>query len=152
MKYLKNEKGFSLLEVMMAGAIFGILMMAILAAIDFLGTNQQRTRHLTAEDRTVSSLINNIRANLHLYQVVYDPYRPEGPNEKRDELLDELPLAFNANEIVPKDDCKACPGRLGVVIQPVRGVSGLNMVSIRIEHEILYPDGAKEFRFLASHK
>lgn len=152
---LRNREGMTLIELLMASAAFSILATAMLAGLSYIFRNQRRVREMTTEDRMVSSLIANIRANLSLYQTNFTPANSADANGKPyvDDILKDLPIAFSDDVFLPAKECASCPGRMGFVLQPYSNMPNLYKLTMRITHTELYGKGVvREYNFIASFK
>ena len=143
----------TLIELVVASGIFAIVSTGIIAGLSQLFKAQQRLQAKTTEDRIISALIENIRANVHLYQSSFLPADSKDANDRPivDVMLQTLPVAFSDSIMLPADECPECPGRLGFVLQPMPGMLSLYRVTLRVQHPLLFGRGnTREYRFIAS--
>lgn len=144
----KNDHGFTMIE-----ALFGVVM--VLASALLLAQIVQgnsiffgRTMDKKAEERMISNIINEAKADLSHFQIT--------------QLSDQDPTAVfpttstfplywdRRNEYMSEDDCKAknlidsegncrLPGRLAYLIQPVRNLPNLFHMTIISHHPNVHP-------------
>ncbi|HEY8279619.1 MAG TPA: type II secretion system protein [Bdellovibrionota bacterium] len=147
---MRNQRGFTLLEVMFA---LGILIVGTYLAAE--GVNQiedlsKDTRTLSATERQINLIVDNIRTGLGNYQISYDYSR-----EAKEELLDlkKLPMAWAAGVVEEVAKCepkKTCPqGRYGFVVQPVERFRGLYTVTLRMTHKD-WKEPYRDYEFLVT--
>src|SRR5690606_13649338 len=115
---LLSNRGFSLVETMLASAVMLIVFIALAAGLNHFFNAERRIRSLVREDQITASIIANVRANLDLYQQAFIPYDPAGsPGEaafpvEATALVEDLPVAFNNQVMTDPANCPGCAGRL----------------------------------------
>jgi len=150
---MNNQKGFTLLEVMVSMALIGALSYFLVGSSGKIMQDTQVIRHDLALDKVVQRISDNVRENIDLYQITYNQNEFLNKTTK-DELDAILPLAWDSNVYTTKEGCPSCPGRAGFIITPIDGYRGLYRVIIRITHTELITggDGYKDFVFLVKSK
>lgn len=148
-------KGFSLLEVIIALAIFSLGLMGMATATRFAASGVRHLTHVSVRDRMVAGLITSISSNPHLYQVTNIAVGTTDPIAKNiiEERFKELPIAWSKNFFGNVKDCPTCSGRLGYVIQPLLGVPGLFQISVRATSTEIFKGKSsheRNYRFLVS--
>ncbi|WP_413291383.1 type IV pilus modification PilV family protein [Bdellovibrio sp. HCB337] len=124
-----NQAGFTIIEVLVALAM--IVSVGSLFSLGLLGYKNLNLKSKTSSTvmKQIHNLVENIRPNLQLYQVNFDP------NMDRDVKLkvDSLPMAWNRDYVGKASDCPDCPGRFGYVVQPSTQ-TGLFILTVRVTH------------------
>lgn len=144
-----NQKGFTLVEVMVAGAVLGAIIYWFSGGTTFLSNKNKQLEELMIMERHVNALYENIQSNIDVYQITYDP---KGFNNNTDptNLNKYLPLAWDLKILTDVKNCELCPGRMGYVIVPLDGYRGLYKLTIRATHPkvLLF----KDYNFLINGK
>ena len=166
MKTFQNKRtqsstsGFSILEVVLATAIMALVFTAAIAGLQQLLNTERRVRIMVREDQLTASIIANVRANLHVYLQSSVPYLPDdtpGATAKpiENHIPNELPIAFSNQIFTTPELCPDCPGRIGIVIQPLNGMPSMYRVLMRVTHKEIYanaPDNTKDIDFIAAYR
>lgn len=145
-----NEKGFTLIEIMLA---LGILVLGVYLTVE--GVNQmdssaRSSRLLSSTERTINTIVDNIRTSLGSYQITFD-----SSTATKNRLLDvaSLPMAWGPGLITSVAACaptKTCPtGRYGFIITPMPNYRGLYNVTLRMTTPE-WKDAYREFNFVAT--
>lgn len=130
---MKNQKGFTLVEVLIAGGILAAVVYWFAGGTTFLSKRNKQLEELMIMERHVNALYENIQSNIDVYQVTYDP-REFNDNADPSKLKDYLPMAWDMKILTDVKNCKECPGRMGYVIVPLDGYRGLYKLTIRATH------------------
>lgn len=146
---MRNQKGFSLVEVMVALGVLGVVVYYFSSGTSFLSQRNKQLEELMIMDRHVNTLYENIQSNSDVYQITYDP-KEFNDNADPSKLKDYLPLAWDLKILTDKKNCEVCPGRMGYVIVPLDGYRGLYKLTIRATHPKV--QGYKEYNFLINGK
>ena len=130
---MKNEKGFTLVEVMVAAGVLAVVVYIFSGGTSFLAIRNKQLEELMIMERHVNALYENIQSNIDVYQVTYDP-QEFNENADPSKLNKYLPLAWDMKILTSVDNCENCPGRMGYVIVPLDGYRGLYKLIIRATH------------------
>lgn len=145
----KQSAGFTLIEMLVAAAILGIVISAATTLFGSLSNSLDKTRVLAQRDRQINSLISTVAANVSLFQADF--------SGSITGTLDvaNLPGAWSDTDVIfDKNTCgTSCPeGRFGLVIQPIGGANklpGLFKVTLRLTHPKLF-SGFRNYNFVMS--
>lgn len=124
---IKNQKGFTLIEILIALVIGSITAAVIASYISYLArlNAQMKLRRVSGE--AIHSLAESIRFNLSLFQASFD-----NSITKEKEMLDpaKLPLAIQNHNLVQRSECAkvACQAYVGYIIIPSEIVRNLYQV------------------------
>lgn len=148
MRMLRGESGATLIELAIAfglvlvGAYFGY------GGLEALRSTSKATQTLSANERQIAAILDNLRTGADAYQVNY-----EFSAASREALLspERLPMAWDIGRIVPVAECEKCPGRYGYVLQPVEAYRGLYRVNLRVTHRD-WKGAPKDYEFLVTIK
>lgn len=141
---IRGQKGFSLVGVLVAVALAGIMAMG---AAEILSTSNkllQQTRQLRDRDRVVGNLLNNVIDNLSLFQRDFNTSDTVVDNHLS---MDRMPYAWDDDRVVPTSECRDCPGRMGFVMQPLDGRPSINRLTVRLTHRTLI-SGHRDYVFI----
>lgn len=130
---IKNNRGFSFVEVSVGAAILGIALVAFIGSSNFFNKRTKDSQESILISNYVSGIYNSIQSNLDLYQVTYDSkefYDTTSPEK----LQEKLPLGWDSTQISKKETCNGCPGRMGYIIEPISGYRGLYKLTVRVTH------------------
>ena len=128
---MKNQKGVSLMELMVIIGIVGVLIFLLIEGNRYMRTSLNISSNEIALNKTISSYIQNIGINIRYYQVT--------TTAKADEFetladVSSLPLAWNDKIITSVDQCSTCAGRMGFVITPINSQRGMFRIIVRVYH------------------
>ena len=123
----QRQSGYSLVEILVALAI--IVVVGSIFSAGFLNYHNMQLKSKTSSTvmRHVNNLVENIRPNLQLYQINFDP------NIDLDQRLQtgSLPMAWSRDYLGKAADCPQCPGRLGYILRPSTQ-AGLFLLTMRV--------------------
>ncbi len=149
MRSLKqNEYGFTLVEVLVGFAIIGIVATGLIGGSKYLNRFSNDVENKLSVERAALSLSRNIQNNVALYQVDYNAGVFLSMTSKA-QLMKELPLAWDEKTLTDVDQCPACEGRMGFVIEPLTTYRGLYKLTIKVTHA-RYIETFKEYTFLVN--
>lgn len=139
-----GQGGFTLVGALVGVAVLGIV---ALIASDLMQKNSNflsRSKQSRDRDRIVGSILNDVMEDLALLQRHFD-----STDQMRDAVLDlkKLPYGWDVNIIKPASQCPKCPGRMGLIVQPLEGRAGLNRLTIRVTHSGLI-QGYRDYVFI----
>lgn len=146
MKTLNSSKsGMTLIEVLVAGAVLGGLLMAATSVIRMMQSSVQASHVMKAEQAVVLNVIESIRSNPRMLQAFYS----NNSAVDADQMLtrEALAIAWSPNQVISKDECgENCPsGRMGYVMQTVNGAPGLFLITLHISES--EADPVKIYKF-----
>ena len=146
---MKNQKGFSLVEVLVASGVMGALIYVFGSGSAFLSSKNKNLEELMLMERHVNSLYENIQSNIDVYQITYDPTNFNN-NADPTKIAKYLPIAWDMKKLTTVSSCKSCPGRMGFIIVPLQGYRGLYKLTIRVTHPKI--PNFKDYSFLINGK
>lgn len=131
-----DQSGMSLLEVLVATVIVVTVMWG---ANGFVLSIKDRTKGLlTSRSSSIQTqrLVQMLMADPKLFRVNFDPTTAKTCEVLRTE---DLPLAWDENNVYPVAECPTCAGRIGFTMQPypLPIFRGLFVVTFRISHPLL---------------
>ena len=133
---IKNQSGMTLVEVLFSTVALSIV---FLAAIEFAANIRKQTVAASSQRsyfNEYQKIANLVMSDPKLFKITFNP-----TEAKRCSLLKsgQLPLAWDSKNVYPVDDCTACAGRIGYVIQPydIPTLRGVYKVTFRITHTTL---------------
>jgi prepilin-type N-terminal cleavage/methylation domain-containing protein len=146
LKHLKNQAGFTFMEVMATAAILGVVSYSFIGSNKFLSQSNKDINSKLSVERAALSLYRSIQTNTGAFQVTNRPadfYKMINVNE----LYDTLPIAWNETGVYDVSECPHCLGRMGYALAPMLQYRGLYTLTIRITHKKLI-DGFKDYIFV----
>lgn len=146
---MNNQKGFSLLEVMVAAGVMGVILYLFTDGTSFLSQRNKQLEELLIMERHVNALYENIQSNIDVYQITYNP-REFNQNSDPSKIEKYLPMAWDMKVLTDVKNCPTCPGRMGFIIVPLDGYRGLYKLTIRATHPKV--PAFKDYIFLINGK
>jgi len=160
-----NNRGFSLVEVLISSVIMSMLMVSAMEALTYFQRQSVQVVNSTISDGLISSVIANGQATLAFQQrdfgsTIADP--PEmidgelrrvidakmGLLSNFKESMERLPMGYSGDDIAPAADCKGCLGRYGIYTQRSPMV-GLAITTVRFGVDVPgVPSNIREYNFL----
>lgn len=145
------------MEVMVATAILGSIIYSFTGSSRYIDRNVKKTQNDIVTRRAVLDLYESVRSTGATFQVTTDPTRFKAMTSK-DELLKELPIAWNEDGMVDADKCAASSttgtcdhykGRMGFVIEPHPNPTfrGIYKLTIRLVHKDLI-ENFEDYEFI----
>lgn len=166
----RNQKGFSLIESMVAMAVLSIVVTAAYYGIENITKSSTQVTTLNTLNNRVSEIVENLRSTIN-QQIIYFPqevpcinansafscgtsdYDTTGAYDNAlDSLLDtndDLPMGWSLQTEAPVNQCTNCPGRYGYVISQLPGQGNLYKVKIKFTHRD-WGNISKNFEFLVT--
>ncbi len=140
-KNLLSAKGVTLMEAIVASAV--LVTMALALSSLFL-QEQKGLKQLSgtsSKESIIQNFIFDMIESIAHQQINYRDSQEVNEEGKKftDIRLDPKNLQFVWDEgrIARPQDCPACKGRLGFIIQPLTGFRGLYLVTLRVTHPTL---------------
>jgi hypothetical protein len=127
-KILRSTLGISLVESLLAASLAGILIFIGMTTSGILNLGLANTQKADIKYKVISNLVETFTANAINYQKNY-----AAPSVLTSSILNvtTLPLAASEKYMGPVAGCTNCPIRLGYVLRPVSGYSGMFLATIR---------------------
>ena len=143
---LHHSSGMTLVETVVASAIAGILIFAMLSFIQFMYSEQNKLVEYHDRSAAVFNLLNDIRAQAAKHQKNFAPALTTTSS-----ILNptSLPIAVSRNYMGPTAGCPTCTTHMGYVVRPSLGMPGVFVATIR------YVEGTKpplDYEFLVVPK
>lgn len=153
-----SQKGFTLIEALVGIALLGIVMVIGIQGYDFIRKSSDTVSSMNTIDNRVAEIIQSINGNISQQVISFpDSTTDDELENKINEKLAELPMAWSLTADMPAVDCSSCPGRYGYIITNVPNYLGLYMVTIRFTHTDWHrntenggDDGSKKYRFMVT--
>jgi prepilin-type N-terminal cleavage/methylation domain-containing protein len=143
----RSNLGFGLVELMVATIIFTIL---VAAGVQLHSTMNRASKEVflaKAEDRDIANILEKVIKQFNQQQISFSRIEMESSDPK----LNNLPLAWNDEVIVPVERCPNCSGRMGISARPHPSLPGIFVVSVRLTNAELF-HGVKDYKFLSVYK
>lgn len=142
-----NNKGQSILESLVGLGLIVVVGFALVSGIIALRKTSKSTVNLSATERQINDIAENIKAGVENYQVNYN-YKDD-----IDVLLNpkDLPMRWDIGVAVPKVQCPDCYGSFGYVIVPYEKFRGLYKVTLRMTHKN-WSEPYRDYVFVVSAK
>lgn len=131
MKLASNQKGMSILEVLLGLAMITLVGSFFISGILSMKKVAMDSGTKNSLYKQINDVIENIRPNVRMYQINYFT-----TDKERENALSpgDLPMAWGNGMMSTAKDCPGCPGRYGFVIQAYPGMKGLYLVTVRLTH------------------
>lgn len=128
---IRNARGTTLIETIIAIGILGIVTTGMIAAVSFMAEQREQVVSVQSRVLAVANQMNDIRIQPEHYIKNYAPY-----SVLTDSILkvEELPIAVSPDYIGPVSGCAHCPSRMGYVIRPLPGLDGIFVAVVRYAH------------------
>lgn len=144
---MMNQKGFSLVETLVAVALVALVGFSLVVGIHHFRTIVSNAQLSQTIDRQIMDVVENIRPNINLYQIDYTLSEAERMATLNP---DRLPMAWDIGILARARDCDYCAGRYGYVIQPYPVYPGLYLLTVRLTHRSW--DSYRDYTFLVTAK
>ncbi|MNL18365.1 hypothetical protein D3C87_1395080 [compost metagenome] len=144
---IRNNRGQSILESLVGLGLIVVVGFAFVGGIVALRKTTKGTVTLSATERQISDIAENIKAGVENYQINYN-YRAD-----IDQLLNykALPMSWDIGVAVPRAQCTECQGTFGYVIVPYEKFRGLYKVTLRMTHKS-WLEPYRDYVFVVSAK
>lgn len=131
---LSREAGITLVEMMVAAALLGIIAMSVSSA--YLNAHKST---VTIGAQRISSdsaiaILQQTSDAFGQYQVNFTDTASGANMGGVFPTTAELPVAFSQTAFTSAANCPQCPGRIGYVIQPMTGYRGMYLSTIRVQN------------------
>ena len=143
-----NARGYTFVEVMVALGLLTLISYLISEGIDQMRGISDDTLTLSANERQITTIADNIRTGLDSYQINFDH-----SDAAREAALDvkKLPMAWDVGVSAPVAECSVCKGRYGYTVQMLEQYRGLYLVTLRIKHET-WREPYRDYQFVVTAK
>jgi type II secretory pathway pseudopilin PulG len=147
MKFL-NQRGYSLIEIGVALGIMLVGIFVITRGMDSMREITEDTLTLSANERQINMIADNLRTGLEQYQINFDQ-----SDKRLEEILkvDTLPMAWDVGKNGPAENCPTCKGRYGYSIQVLERYRGLFLVTLRVTHKD-WSEPFRDYKFVVTVK
>ena len=150
-----NEKGFSLLEVIVAMAIVMGTSFAVMKGFDSLNVLKSISNEKSSIESILMSQLDEIRSNIVNEKIDFkaDAFLSLNTFET---VNTSLVMRWNQNGIYKASDCTQCKGRIGYVIEPYKVGTlvfrGLFLVTIRVTHSEIFKNRYRQYSYIVRGK
>jgi len=143
-----GQRGYSFVEVLLALGLLALMSYFVSEGLDQMRGLSNDTLTLSANERQITTIADNIRTGLDSYQVNF-----AHSAEAREVALDEksLPMAWDLGVTAPVAECKVCKGRYGYTVQILEQYRGLYLVTLRVKHED-WTEPFRDYQFVVTAK
>lgn len=152
MKSLFSQRGFGLLEVLVATALLGGGIYTIMAGLDYIEKNKTVTEKNVTLENTISSIVESVRANIVMEKIDFQASTTWLNNTTFEDIKNSLKICWDRNGMTPLEPGGDCPGRIGYVVTPMKTgnleIRGLYHVTVRVVHSELFPGRSREYQFI----
>ena len=142
-----NHRGMSVIEGLVGLAIVLTTSFVFVGGISQIQKITQNTFVLSASERQIHSIAENIKAGVDSYQINFD----SSLNIDMALPPDNLPMAWSNTIITSRENCSRCPGTYGYVIQPLSDYRGLYQVTLRMTNTA-WSEPYRDYVFVVSGK
>lgn len=152
MKWIKNQVGFGMVEVLISFAILGAGVFTIMEGLDYIETKKTTTDKNVSLENMLSSIVDSVRANIIMEKVDFQATQNWLSNTTHQTVKDSLKMCWVKDGLIPIANYPNCPGRLGYVVTPLRvdtlELRGLYSVTVRMTHDELFPSTFRQYQFI----
>jgi len=150
MRIFNNSRGMTIVEIMVAFGILGVVFLVITSGVDFIDDKKKEQAMSYSGEIIISSLIESIRSNI--YREKIDPTPEEFLDLKSvEEVKKQLHLCWTKDGYYQRGN-QDCPGRMGYTISTLgtgaMTLRGLYKVTVRVSHDTLFPNRIKQYEFI----
>lgn len=154
---MRSNKGMSLVEVIVATGLLGIIAMGIASALSYYSKDFARHRSTVARDRNMNSLVSMLKIRISEMDITF------APNAILSKDVATFPYYWSADyDLMTKEECltqvfkgaTSCPliGRMNYLIKPVPGVPSLYQASSYFYHPDINNGLVYEYTYFLSVK
>lgn len=151
-KILKNQRGFSLIEAVVALGLFGAGIYGVFEGIDMIGSQKNKAYDKIDLEIILSSTLEEIRSNISLEKIDFQAKSEFLDLSTYSDVRDSLVMRWDKNGITTAAGCGGCKGRLGYVVTPYKvgdlSFNGLYFVNVRVTHDDLFPNQFRQYKFI----
>ncbi|MDG0816354.1 type II secretion system protein [Bdellovibrio svalbardensis] len=155
MKISQNQKGQTIIESLVGLGLIAIVGFAFTGGMVALRNTTKSAVNLSATERQINDIAENIKSGVENYQVNYN-YDQMGSMKNANEALqvESLPMAWDNDKVLPREQCPNCAGSYGYIIQPLEIYRGLYQVTLRMTHKDWISKGEpfRDYTFVVSTK
>lgn len=148
--FVGNNKGQTIVEALVGFGLITMVGFTFVGGMVSLRNTTKQTVILSATDKQVNDIAENIKSGVENYQVNFDS------SKSTSELLNpkNLPMAWDNGKVALRDECPTCAGTYGFVIQPNETYKGLYQVTLRVTHKSWIEKGEayRDYSFVVSAK
>lgn len=137
--FIRNNKGFSLMEALVASGLFTMLAVGTYFGVEQIGKMSERASSVNTLNNRVFEIMENLRMTIN-QQIIYFPSDSDNETSYQnsiDALLDsndDLPMGWSLQTEAPVAQCTGCAGRYGYVISQIPGSGNFYKVKIKFTH------------------
>jgi hypothetical protein len=142
-----NRRGISVIEGLVALAIVLVTASAFVGGVSQIQKITRNTFVLSASERQIHSIAENIKAGVDSYQINFD----SAVDIDTALPADNLPMAWSNTMAGTRASCAQCPGTYGYVIQPLSDYRGLYQVTLRMTNTA-WTEPYRDYVFVVSGK
>ncbi|MGZ3775427.1 MAG: PulJ/GspJ family protein [Pseudobdellovibrionaceae bacterium] len=143
----KNNKGFTLIEVLISATILVVSIMTLVREISSLSNANTKNRVYFARSQIVRNIFEDVSANIAKIQV--DPMNYENVNDDP-YFQAQLPFEWDINHNGPFDPSHNAAGSYGYKVYRVPNSPGLYKLSIQILHKEISNNSPISYTFIVS--
>lgn len=147
---IRNNQGQTIVEALVGLGLVTIVGFAFIGGIVSLRNTTKASVNVSATERQVNDIAENIKAGVENYQVNFN--YEQGIEAALNPAT--LPMAWDSGVVADFKDCENCAGRFGYVIQPLEQFRGLYQVTLRMTHKTWASKGERfrDYTFVVSAK
>lgn len=146
---INNQKGFSIIGSLLAS---GLIIMTFYSLTTWLNvTQKQFAQQMTKKEgsQVVLNLFTEIRSNIDQYRVNFDHSKDALKNKLSP---DKLFLTWKDGHVCMLKDCPDQIGRIGYLIQPMDGIKGLYLITVRVVNNVERQEDFVDYQQVVSLK
>lgn len=151
-KLIKNSKGFSIIEAVVAMGILGVASYGVLEGLDQINSSKTKAVNQMNLEVTLSAIVDEVRSNIAREKIDFKAYENFINLSNYEEVRESLYMRWNKSGVMTQDACSSCKGRIGYVVTPYKVGSltykGLYEITIRVTHDELFQNRFKQFNFI----
>ena len=152
---ISKQNGQSIVEALVGLGLISVVGLTFTGGMISLRNTTKSAVNLSATERQINDIAENIKSGVENYQVNYN-YDDPGSAKNSGEALavDKLPMAWDNDKTLPRESCPNCPGTYGYIIQPLEAYRGLYVVTLRMTHKdwIAKGENFRDYSFVVSAK
>lgn len=145
---IKTQAGFTMVEIFIALAIMAVGIYGVTTGMDSMRDIAEDTMILSANERQINNIADNIRTGLEQYQINFNYTDQSTQTELK---VQDLPMAWDIGINARAVDCPNCKGKYGYTVQVLEAYRGLYMVTLRITHKD-WSEPYRDYKFVVTLK